>query len=385
MIIENPYIREIDCATFSVLFNHFNWKKDIKLIHALIKYPNWQPNINFFNYVKDLEKLKNDDSTYFVFDASTEGFSPFKNFFFHNLYESCRLHNVPPEKIIFVSTNMKDLRNLETYKRQRKNLQRNIKVFPFLSFKKMIQDLIEDNYGFDFDCNIAFDYFRSECERQYSNKFGLSLSRVNRQHRTLANYLLSRNKLDSFFKISQAELEYTEIEDTKNLYHLDNDFNDWCGSLPRTIDTNDFKTNHALTLNSHLHNSTLFQIVNETHVKDWQGTSMFFSEKTFRSMAHMQPFVIFGQPGCNTALENLGFKLFHNDFDYEFDNIQDTKSRYEAILKTCKNLIQRLSSMTRQEQINWRFSREAILKHNYNLVMDVDYFKTDYKNLIEEL
>lgn len=384
MIESNPYIVNCESSTFSVLFNYFNWKKEIKLIHGLMQYPDWQPNINFFNYVTDLERLKKDPSTYFVFDASTEGFSPFKNFFFHNLYESCRLHNVPPEKIIFVSTNMKDLHNLETYKRQRK-LKRSIKVFPFLSFKKMIQDLTEDTYGFDFDCDTAFDHFRSECERQYSSKFGLSLSRVNRQHRTLANYLLSRNKLELYFKVSQAQLENTEIEDTKNLYHLNDDFEDWCGSLPKTIDTLDFKTNHALTLNSHLHNSTLFQIINETHAKDWQGTSLFYSEKTFRSMAHMQPFVIFGQPGCNTALENLGFRLFHEDFDYGFDHIQNTKSRYEAILNTCSDLIQQLSNMSRQEQINWRFSREEILKHNYRLVMDIDYFKTDFENLIEKL
>lgn len=384
MIIENPYITECESSTFSVLFDYFNWKSDIKLVHGLMKYPDWRPDIDILKYVKDLTEIKNDPRVYFVFDASTEGFSPFKNFFFHNLYESCRLHNVSPEKIIFVSTNMKDQLNLQAYN-QKNNISRSIKVFPFLSFKKMIQDLIEDNYGFDFDSGKAYDYFKTACYQHFVDKFGLSLSRVNREHRTLANYYLHKKKLDSVFNISQDSISKEELIYTKKLYKLNDEFDKWCERLPLVIDTKDFDTNHALNINSHLHNSTLFQIINETHVKDWQATSMFFSEKTFRAIAHMQPFLIFGQPGCNTALEKLGFRLFREDFDYEFDSIQDTKQRYSAILDTVKDIVNKLSNMSRTEQIEWRFSRREILEHNYNLVMDINYFKTDFEQLIEKL
>jgi len=374
MIINNPYITACESSTFSVLFNTFNWKPNINLIHGLMQYPDWQPGINLLRYLKNLDQLRNDPNTYFVFDASTEGFSPFKNFFFHNLYESCRLHNVSPEKIIFVSTNMKDSINLDNYN-QENNIRESIKVFPFLSFKKMMQDMVEDEYGFDFDSNKAFNYFYKECERQYSGTPGLSLSRVNRQHRTLAQFLLNKNKMDRYFKISQAELSKEEIIHTKKHFKLDEDFDKWCSALPYTIDTEDFETNHALSLNSHLHNSTLFQIVNETHVKDWKGTSMFFSEKTFRSIAHMQPFLIFGQPGCNRKLERLGFKLYYDVFDYEFDDIQNTKKRYLAIIDTCRELIDKLEKMSRQEHVEWRFSRKETLKHNYDFLMNIDYLK----------
>ena len=384
MIIKNPYIDPCESSTFSVLFDYFNWRSDIKLIHGLMKYPDWQPNINLLKYVENIEELKRNPHCYFVFDASTEGFSPFKNFFFHNLYESCRLHNVSPNKIIFVSTNMKDLSNIERYNREN-GIKESIRVFPFLSFKKMIQDLIEDNYGFDFDSDSAFEYFQSQCHRQYSGDFGLSLSRVNREHRTLAHYLLYSSNLDKYFKLSQDSISKDDIRHTANHYSLDENFGKWCSTLPKVVDTEDFETNHALCINSHLHNSTLFQIVNETHVKNWQDTSLFYSEKTFRSMAHMQPFLIFGQPGCNRKLEQLGFRLFREDFDYSFDNIQDTKKRYLAIIDTIKQVVNKLQKMNRDEQIEWRFSREDILKHNFDLVMDIDYFRQDFGKLIEAL
>lgn len=384
MIINNPYIVNCESSTFSVLFNYFNWKKEIKLVHGLMQYPDWRPGINLLNYVENVDQLRSDPNTYFVFDASTEGFSPFKNFFFHNLYESCRLHNIPPNKIIFVSTNMKDSVNLERYNRDN-NIQYSIKAFPFLSFKKMMQDMVEDTYGFGFDKDTALEYFYRECKRQYSGTPGLSLSRVNREQRTLAHFLLYKKQIENNFKISQDKLSEQEANYTKNHFQLESQFDEWCKTLPRVIDTDDFDTNYALTLNSHLHNSTLFQIVNETHVKDWHGTSMFFSEKTFRSIAHMQPFVIFGQPGCNRELEKLGFRLFYDDFDYGFDNIQNTKSRYETIIDTCYDLITRLSNLPRRKQIDWRFSREEILKHNYDLLMDIDYYKTDFEKLISTL
>ena len=384
MIVKNPYIDSCESSTFSVLFQKYNWKKNINLIHGLMQYPDWQPGINLLSYVENLNQLRNDPNTFFVFDASTEGFSPFKNFFFHNLYESCRLHDISPEKVIFVSTNMKDSINLDNYNREKK-IQNSIKVFPFLSFKKMMQDMVEDEYGFDFDSDKAFDYFYKECKRQYSGIPGLSLSRVNREHRTLAQFLLYQNNIDKHFKISQAELSNEEIIHTKKHFGLDENFNKWCNRLPKTVDTEDFETNHALSLNSHLHNSTIFQIVNETHVKDWKGTSMFFSEKTFRSIAHMQPFVIFGQPGCNRTLERLGFKLFHDVFDYGFDEIQNTEKRYAALLDTVRNLTSKLSQMNKVEQIEWRFSKENILKHNFDLLMNINYFRKDFERLIEKL
>ena len=385
MIKNNPYISHCDSSTFSVLFNNFAHEKNIRFILSIIKYPNWQEKIDLLKFVEDLDILRNNPRTYFVFDASTEGFSPYKTFFFDNLYYSCKVNSINPQKIIFVSANMSDRQNIEQYNKK-KRITNSIKVFTFLNFKKMIADLVEDYFGFYFNSDSALDYFQKQTVSKFVDKHGLSLSRVNRDHRILANYLLYQSNASSKFHISQNSVSGKESELILKKYQLNPDsFNKWRASLPLTIDTKDFETNHALSLNSHLHTSTLFQIVNETHVNDWNGTSLFYSEKTFRSMAHMQPFLIFGQPNCNSRLEDFGFKLYHNMFDYSFDSIKDTKKRYQAILDTIKHAINRLDKMSRKQQIEWKFSQESVLKHNFECLMDPDFEKKNFRRLIESL
>ena len=381
----NPYICECDSSTFTVLFNRYNKNNKIKLIHSLLQYPEWKPNIDLFKYVVDINKVRNDPNTYFVFDASTEGFSPFANFFFHILYANCSQYQIDPRKIIFVSTNMKDEKNIKLYNKKNK-IKNSIRVFSFLSFRKMILDMVEDTYGLDFDSDKAFEYYKKSVKNSYSEKYGLSLSRVNREHRIMANFLLFENGLSEKFHISQDKVDNQLAKYTEELYHLDKTaFEKWLDCLPLTIDTSDFDTNHALKLNSHLHNSTLFQIVNETHVKDWNRESLFYSEKTFRSIAHMQPFVIFGQAGCNEKLEEYGFKLFRDQFDYSFDSVEDPKKRYLKLLETISNTSKDLDNMNKDEQIEWRFSQEKVLKHNFDCLMNIDFEKEKFIKFVELL
>ena len=384
MILENPYIKNCYSSTFSVLFDDFNWKSGIKFIHSLIQYPEWRPSIDVLQYVWNLEELKNDPNLYFVFDASTEGFCPFKNFFFHNLYYACDKHQINPRKIIFVSANMQDKKNIEDYNRKN-NIKQSIKVFCFLSFKKMIHDMIENDYDFGDDSQRALEHFRFRCFEKYKGTQGLSLSRVNREHRILANFLLYQKGLSQNFVVSQDKITHDEKNFIKKHFGLGKNFDAWARTLPKIADTTDFETNHALQLSPGLHNSTLFQIVNETHADNFDNTSLFYSEKTFRSMGHMQPFVIFGQQHCNKRLEDFGFKLFRTEFDYEFDAIENTRDRYQELLKTVDNLVKYLDSLPLHKQVEWRFSQAEVLRHNFELLMDINYYKTDFEALIQEL
>lgn len=383
-VYKNPYIRECNSSTFSVLFNRYCRKK-INLLHVLLQYPEWHPKVDIFQYIENLNMLRETDNTYFVFDASTEGFSPFKSFFFDILYNNCVMYNIDPSKVIFVSTNMKDYQNIKTYNKRNK-IQRSIRVFCFLSFRKMILDMVEDTYGLNFDSDKAFRYFYKKTHENFANSYGLSLSRVNRDHRIMAHYLLWETELQNYFAISQNTIEIPHANSVVHKYDLDSKkFSEWTKTLPAIIDTADFDTNHALTMSSDLHTQSLFQIVNETHVDSWHGESLFYSEKTFRSIAHMQPFVIFGQTGCNHALEKYGYKLYHELFDYSFDYIHDTKERYLALLRSISKAVESLNSMSHTQQISWRFSQETTLKHNFDQLMNIHADKNQFKKLVDNL
>lgn len=384
-IKDNPYISECESSTFSVLFNKFN-NKPVNIIHALIKYPEWSADIDIFQYVKKIRDLRNNKKTYFLFDASTEGFSPFSTYFFDILYNNCRKYNISPKKIIIATSNFKDEENLKIYNKKHSIHKHSIKIFCFFSFKKMMLDMIEDHYGEDINAKKMLKKMKHKTNILYDKKPGLSLSRVNRAHRILAQYLLYQYNLAGQFVISQDAINKHEVEQVLHKYNVNKkNLYEWTTQLPIVADTTDFKTNHALFLNSELHSCTLFQIVNETHVDDQDRTSLFLSEKTFRSIAYMQPFLIYGQPGCNKLLEDNGFKLYHDLFDYSFDKIRDTKKRYLAILETIEHALEHLNNLNRDKQIEWKFSMEDTLKHNFSLLMDEDYDKKNFKKLIGEL
>ena len=385
-IESNPFIQSCPSTTFTVLFNdHDRWNdQSIEFILALIKYPNWKPKTDLFQYVRPflLDRIRSDPKCFFVFDASTEGFSPFQDtFFFDILYHNCKKYKVPANKIIFTSSNMKDEKNIRKYNVQH-NIKKSITVFPFLSFRKMIKDLIEIEYGKK-DGGQHIQERINKTKELFKDRFVLSLSRVNRPYRSLGTYLLATSPIAEYASISHNKLSNGEIRSLVYDFDLwDESVKDWAGQLPMVIDTGDFQTNHALSVNSHLHDSTLFQIVNETHVDNFDDTSLFFSEKTFRSMVHFQPFLIYGQRYCNTRLKELGFQIFDNLFDYSFDSVKDNKKRYLALLESASSAVYKLETMTKEEQIAWKFSCRKKLMHNFNLVMGDKFESEKFKDLV---
>ena len=141
------------------------------------------------------------------------------------------------------------------------------------------------------------------------------------------------------------------------------------------VDTDDFKTNHATTLHGDLNDKTLFQIVNETHVDDWKQTSLFYSEKTFRSIYHMQPFVIWGQTGCNKRLADYGYMTYEDWFDLSFDAIEDPTKRWTELWKSVTAQLDKIRAMTLDEKWYWKFKNETVLKHNFRTLLEGKYSK----------
>ena len=384
-ISENPYIADCESSTFSVLFDTYKSDSTIKFIHGLLKYSEWTPTTDIFQYIRNINQLQ-ESNTYFLFDASTEGFCPFKNYFFDMLYYNCKKYNISPNKVLFISTNMLDEDNIIFYNKEN-NIEESIRVFTFLSFKKMILDLLEDFISPNLDVDIMINYFKNKTSEHYVDKYVLSLSRVNRPHRTLASYLISNSSFAEHVHISQDSIDKNDIDEIANVYKWisEKELSEWSKKLPFIVDTKDFEFNHALKINSHLHHQTLFQIVNETHVKDWNKTSMFFSEKTFRTIGHMQPFLIFGQQGCNHKLQEYGFKLYTELFDYSFDFETNVKRRYQKLLSTVQDAVNKLNTMSHDEQIEWKYSCAEKIKHNFRLITDLDTDRPKFEKLIKEL
>lgn len=381
-IISNPYMYEVDGTTLTNYIERadeiINYTSNVKFIYGLLQYGSWSDkNIDLLSFItpRKLHLLRTKPNIYFIFDCMLEGWSPFQIDFVDLLYKSCVKNNVPFNKVVFATSNLYYPNLHEKYVRKN-NFEKQIKVIAYPHFKTSALNTFWDTTRKERTNDVLLRYMKSKMQKTYEGKIFISFSRINRKHRTLANYLLHINRLEEFGLISQNKLIDGKLfreEDSLKIFCREFDidyqkFKLWSNTLPKTIDTDDFETNHANNLNTHIYSKALFEIVNETLYNDYRGTSLFYSEKTFKPMGCLTPFIIFGQKHCNQKLEDLGFKLYTDMFNYEFDNIDNTKQRYIKIIESITPLIQKLNSMNKQEQIAWKFKNEDTLLHNLDVL-----------------
>jgi len=97
--------------------------------------------------------------------------------------------------------------------------------------------------------------------------------------------------------------------------------------------------------------------------------SVFISEKTFKPIACLQPFIIVGSKGVLKYLRKLGYKTFHPFIDESYDDAPDGE-RFTAII----NSLQKIKQI--ENKTEWYNSMRSILEHNYNLFREIGYKKS---------
>lgn len=94
------------------------------------------------------------------------------------------------------------------------------------------------------------------------------------------------------------------------------------------------------------------------------GTTPFISEKTWRPIMNLQPFIMVGNYHSLRVLHDLGFKTFSPFIDESYDEETDYKKR----MKKIENEIVKLNNMPIQELHDWYYSIKDILLHNQSLL-----------------
>lgn len=354
---------------------------NIVIVSGLIKYPNhWPKDLDLLGYVKsEIIHLLKQKRCYLVFDATAEGFSPIDQNWFDILYANCEKYEIDPHQIIFTSSNLKDEETLVTHCKEHNKKPLNLISYP----------IFEDHVILSQNGVQELSNVKKLTNKLYKEKYFSSLSRVKRQHRIISQFLLCHSNAQDRALMSQNTLTEHEVHLIGPLiercpkYTLEAviEWNNRC--LPLVIDQTDFNYNWAKLRDfSSVHNQTIFQLVNETHVDDFQNTSMFYSEKTFRPISCFQPFIIFGQQGCNHYLKELGYKLYDDWFDLSFDWEEDYIERFFKILKVIEDTCKKLDSMTKAEQIAWKFKNEEVLLHNYETLKERKYTDIKFKNFV---
>jgi hypothetical protein len=127
-----------------------------------------------------------------------------------------------------------------------------------------------------------------------------------------------------------------------------------------------------------------FHLVTETFF----GPNVFLSEKIFKPISNLQPFLVFGDYLTLAELRRLGFKTFEPFIDESYDLEKDPKKR---ILLLEKEII-KLKNMSIEEMHNWYYSITDILLYNQKHLYTFEHYecfdeifekiKSDYTKII---
>jgi hypothetical protein len=355
-ITPNPYFWNPDGTT--LLTPHFDdIDHKINYIKLLLKYPvPSYDGVDLFQFIdtKSLDQLRN-HKTVLTFDSVFEGFSPDIAPIAKALYNSCIIHNINPKKIFYFTGNLIDN-------------SAEINIIPIFAL---------DNY-YDWKNTLitSLKKARSNCYKNYE-KIILSLSRRNRSHRVLAHCMLFNSPLIENSIISQDVIDY-KINDRnlKKMEVTDRQYENFKNNLPLIADENKFDINDPFNALPELHSKTAFSIVNETLADNSNNTTLFFSEKFLKPIINFQPMLIYGHQGINKKLSLLGFKNYESYFNLDFDDEPDDIIRYKKLLDSATAAVDLLKTMSREEQIEWRFGNEKLLNHNYAVFIENQHRKS---------
>jgi len=97
-----------------------------------------------------------------------------------------------------------------------------------------------------------------------------------------------------------------------------------------------------------------------TLLQSFFGDYSTVTEKTFKSIVNLQPFLIVGAPGSLQALRDLGYKTFDCVIDESYDYQEDHDRRMKLVVKVALQL----ANMDDERHLRFMKKIKPILEHN---------------------
>jgi len=178
----------------------------------------------------------------------------------------------------------------------------------------------------------------------------IKLSCLNRRDKNFRLYLLQ-----SLYDISKnGDVIFSMLdngEDTPNVLHgaevkWDKGFID---SLPLIYDITFDNSGPSSGINNLVHTGSYINIVTESHFEE---DTIFFTEKTFKPIIMMQPFILVSTAGSLSKLKSFGYETFPELFDESYDEIKNPRDRLDFIAKEIKKVYSYSSSQLSNKLYN---------------------------------
>lgn len=356
---------------YEINFGNYHYRD---LLHAF----NFNDGILDQNNIspKVIERVKN-KTAYILITLLFEGY--LNDNFLSAMQEYFKHKQIPLTQIVYVNNcgNGKDV--YENYC-QRHNIipEMQIEYLPVFRIDKTDIRNAVDNY-------LLEGYTPGTKEKTF-----LCFNRRYSDHRVLFFIMMVKKKLIDKFYISMAASQPEANRTFKtnadyliyrhNTYGITKDDIVECESLlPLVLDNTDFSNypmETTLTTVEKFYKNSLINIINETY---FFNNIIHITEKTYKPIAFLQPFILLGAAGSLQHIRNMGFKTFDNFWDESYDIEIDDVARFNKIV----NIVEQISNWSSEEKIKFSHSVKEILEYNLNQLntmsnKEIDKFTEKY-------
>lgn len=313
---------------------------------------------------KAIKYIKNVSNFYLCIDFSSEGVND--TIFLTNLYNDLDRYGIPFNKVIYITGDFNIESILQTWlkriNREDSKIHTIYNTWSFLT--KQYDYIISNNF-------VKFKTVKSKKDFKRPYKF-LMFNRRTREHRFYSILYFHYNDLIKDMLISYDLSIENNIKNyypaALELFNIPKNsitpvYNDLVKNKQKmTIDINDINKAVGIGRNDSMEPfmNSYIHIISETSVFHSSG---YLSEKTWKPIANLQPFIMMGSYRSLEVLKDMGFKTFSPFINESYDLIDSNEDRFIKVLEEIK----RLSMIPIEELHKWYYSIQDILRHNQEL------------------
>lgn len=325
------------------------------------------------------------------FMQHTEGFFGMDKSEIIWMYNLSKRYNLNKEKLFFITSNLKAIQVYDELLKN-KEIEDNFTIisYPYFQYNLWFEPLgiLYRKEVVDFILEAKFNKFLENNRREKKKYHFLCFNRRVKPHRiAIFTQIISDKKLmsKSIVSMGRSDNNSDDFLESMNRWILDdykfskeniiNYLSNYDSTQHYTYDYDDLENNKAESLNIEAHTSSFLNIITESL---FENNSVFFSEKTYKPIYTLQPFILFGNTGSLRELKRLGFKTFSNWWDESYDDEVDFTRKLEKITE----LLYTISNWSIDELYVKTQEMEEVLIHNFNTLIDHNYFNQCFDQLI---
>jgi hypothetical protein len=301
-------------------------------------------------YLKDLQQGR----AILLLDQGLEGYHvPWLWDWFHTQFFK---YSIPPRSVVYATGNWETALDYNNWC-NKNNITDRLKTIGYSHFEFDVMTIARNNKLFqNWDANI--EYKKANPIKTFS-----CLQKRLRTHRIwffgelykadlLGCGLISTNDWGNSFvgSIDGKSADVTLLQEARTVLPLE------IYNTPNNIHGDGWYIDR---IHAQVYKDSWVSIVSEPIFND-ENIAVFISEKTFKSIACMHPFIILGGRNSLRALREMGYRTFEGYIDESYDTLT-SHDRMAAIIKELKQID------AIEDKLNWFMGMRDILEHNYNL------------------